>query len=729
MRSDPAIGDFEQSIAPRHRSNSTSDVLRPAQGGLSSTLRLRPEGSPSKAEDTAFAGGFRQIDIDEPGPRRGISVRSVLLGLLFIVCISIIEPYSRIFKGNTPLIGNNFPMVVIFLLILLVVCVNPILRVLTRRSHFSSSELLVIFGLTYTACCVPGQGIVRCWLTELTGGFFYTNQYPEWQGIFSSLPDWLFPSRDPDSMVIQGFWRGLGEDTDISWQTWQHLASAWAVPFLTWGLFFLAVFVCLWCIAVLVRRQWVESEKLDFPLARIVLEIMRPPAKGRLLNSLFRDRLLWVGALIVFSIHMLGALHHWFPNIPAIPVAYNHTQLFSNFPWNSLGWYVQTSQVYFTAIGIMYFVTTRCSFSLWFFAVALAVWYLVAASMGIPVGALYDKGPWRYQFFGAMLVLMVSLAWVSRAHLMLILRSLVGRYKTPKGSEYMSYRCAATLLIVSFAVAVCWLWLAGMAVLHAIIMLAVLLMIFLTMARIVAETGLFMFHSDFKPLSATEYFVEFSTTPPISHNTYLIGAMVSRQYWGTKENLLPYAVNTVRTADGVRHIGRRWLIPIFIVGIMLAFAVSAMTWGWLGYTRGALMFSDTMAAGTADRLQEDMNNTLQFARPLAGVKLYSPLWYTAVGAAIMAALALARYRWARWPLYPVGWLLCASWAIHALWFSIFLGWMAKSLILKFGGADLYNRLKPLFLGLLVGEVTASAVVCAVPLIFGMPVPPNTIMPG
>jgi hypothetical protein len=45
----------------------------------------------------------------------------------------------------------------------------------------------------------------------------------------------------------------------------------------------------------------------------------------------------------------------------------------------------------------------------------------------------------------------------------------------------------------------------------------------------------------------------------------------------------------------------------------------------------------------------------------------------------------------------------ASFAIHNLWFSIFLAWLAKSLVLRFGGSDAYHKTVPLFLGLALGD--------------------------
>jgi len=55
----------------------------------------------------------------------------------------------------------------------------------------------------------------------------------------------------------------------------------------------------------------------------------------------------------------------------------------------------------------------------------------------------------------------------------------------------------------------------------------------------------------------------------------------------------------------------------------------------------------------------------------------------------------------------VGYLLMHTYVVETCWFSIFLGWLAKVLIVRYGGASLFHRARNLFMGLIVGELPAA----------------------
>jgi hypothetical protein len=79
------------------------------------------------------------------------------------------------------------------------------------------------------------------------------------------------------------------------------------------------------------------------------------------------------------------------------------------------------------------------------------------------------------------------------------------------------------------------------------------------------------------------------------------------------------------------------------------------------------------------------------------------------GAAINMLLVAGRVFFYWWPFNPIGFVIGASAPIMNFMFSIFLAWLIKFLLMRFGGVGLYRKTQPLFLGILVGYVLGVAV--------------------
>ena len=75
----------------------------------------------------------------------------------------------------------------------------------------------------------------------------------------------------------------------------------------------------------------------------------------------------------------------------------------------------------------------------------------------------------------------------------------------------------------------------------------------------------------------------------------------------------------------------------------------------------------------------------------------------------MAVLMVLRGTFYWWPINPLGFAITMSWCTRELWFSFLLGWLAKALILKFGGGQTLRGGRQFFLGVIIGE---SLIICA-----------------
>ena len=92
--------------------------------------------------------------------------RAIIVGLVWVVFQSATASYIH---GNSigQLIANHLPLGGLFFLIVLVLIVNPILRVINDKSGFSVSELVVIWTVISAASAVPGYGMMEFLFTIL----------------------------------------------------------------------------------------------------------------------------------------------------------------------------------------------------------------------------------------------------------------------------------------------------------------------------------------------------------------------------------------------------------------------------------------------------------------------------------------------------------------------------------------------------------------------------------
>ena len=105
---------------------------------------------------------------------------------------------------------------------------------------------------------------------------------------------------------------------------------------------------------------------------------------------------------------------------------------------------------------------------------------------------------------------------------------------------------------------------------------------------------------------------------------------------------------------------------------------------------------------------------------------WAELSFITTGMAVMVLLLFMRYRFFWWRVHPLGYAMATPWGPHALWFSIFLGWLCKFFILRLGGLRTYRTLRALFLGVVIGEAVMAGIFIIVGLFTGVG---YQIMPG
>ena len=77
------------------------------------------------------------------------------------------------------------------------------------------------------------------------------------------------------------------------------------------------------------------------------------------------------------------------------------------------------------------------------------------------------------------------------------------------------------------------------------------------------------------------------------------------------------------------------------------------------------------------------------------------------GGGFMTVLLFLHRRFLWWPLHPLGFVVSMDRVMDTAWFPVFLAWLIKTVVLKYGGLKAYRALGPLFWGLVLGQFVAG----------------------
>jgi hypothetical protein len=496
-------------------------------------------------------------DPDNPS-RRAITLRSVLLGSILVCIVCGLTPYNDYIVYNTFMVGSYLPPAFIFCFFILIVFINGPLHRWAPRRALGSGELAVMMAMMLVGCAIPSQGLLRYFLPQLVAPFYFGSTDPAFWKAFEALglPHWLFavhagagvgPAASPThSAVMRYFYQRLPEGEFIPWR-------AWIPPLLGWGVFLAGWAASLIGLATILRRQWADNERLAFPLAQLELALIQPPARGRGLNDLFRSRALWIGLVGVFCIQSLAALRQYYPRyIPEIPLSYDLRDVFSEEPWSFLGYLVKRNTIYFTFIGITFFLQSRVGISLWGIFLLSQLVQMETASLRLDVPA----AAWRDQHLGASIAFVAGVAWVGRQQWALAARHLFrGRSATEKRRGAVSYRSSALAVLIGVLVMVAWMMAIDVWWPVALGVVAFILLAHVVVARVVAETGFPFFRFMGQSSQIYDHLPAGALTP---HDLFISQMAVANGPLATRESVMVFAMHGIQVSEGVTPpVGKR----------------------------------------------------------------------------------------------------------------------------------------------------------------------------
>jgi hypothetical protein len=632
-----------------------------------------------------------------------VTARSVAIGSIATVLICSLTPYNDNVLSDNSLTAGFLPLAAVLVQFLLIVLINAPLHRYAPRHALRTPELAIVLLMTSIACSFPSWGLARMFVPTPAVPFYLGRGDGNFWRIFESLgvPAWLFPvtsiedgRNDP---VIRGFYSALGEGESIPW-------SAWLKPLAGWGVFIAAMLATYAALARLVLDQWRLNERLPFPLVQVQSALIEPPPRGKALNDLLRSRMFWLAALAVIVIHSMNGLNAYAPGrLPQIPLGYDFNRLFADPPLSYLKSDAKMTTASFMVIGVTYFIRSRVAFSLWGIYVAAN---LVDVYMGVQ-GREMGSGRWQDQHLGACLAFVLGLAWIGRHHWAMVIANAFGR-----GSS-SAYRLTFWIAVLGITTMIGWLLFMGVTAWVAVLIVAFMLLAHLVVTRVVAETGLPIFRSS---VTAAQVYTNLPPSWVSGRDVYFGGVFTVLGSVSARDSAMTLTQQGLGVAREAGHgeDARSWrkLGAVVAWTMLLGASVAIAATLYVHYTHPTPVSRDFKPQGNAFGAiyvhQRDMANPLiNHATDRLTPRAHSPALQVAIGFAVTAVLQVLSLRFAAWPLLPVGFVTSYGSFIGNTWFSIFLGWVVKVLVLRFGGASLYTAARPLFVGVIFGEALAA----------------------
>ncbi|HRK32666.1 MAG TPA: hypothetical protein PLD59_16500, partial [Tepidisphaeraceae bacterium] len=406
----------------------------------------------------------------------------------------------------------------------------------------------------------------------------------------------------------------------------------------------------------------------------------------------------------VFAAHSLTALNEYFPrHVTKIPLSYDFTGFLSDEPWAKLPWDIKRATLFFTFVGVTYFIQSRVAFSLWAIYVLMqfiTMYVRLRGSEFLPPAKLD-------QHFSACIVYVAGFLWLARKHLWAIVASFLSRDRSLREGRYALLGTA-----VGVATMIGWLLFVGVSVAMVLLIVGVILLAHLAVSRIVAETGI--------PIIRTmptlqQIFYNFPAASLSGRDVFFAGHASMTSVAANRESLLTYAQHAIRVNEGAevvpRHAARVACVMVWALIVGVTFAGFASLHSYYSYTgvlaAGEPQFENKHGLETQpdEHLIKPLASWNEKKFPAAP---HTPWVHFTIGALATAGLQLLTWRLTWWPFVPVGYIASQTVFMPQIWFSIFVGWLAKTLVLRFGGAALYKTLSSVFIGLIFGEAIASA---------------------
>lgn len=489
----------------------------------------------------------------------------------------------------------------------------------------------------------------------------------------------------------------------IPLKDWGQTAVAWSAPvvFLLLGLF---------AVGVLMRRQWAESERYSFPLARIPCALIGLPEeeKESLWAEVWRNRIMWAGLItgLVWGLLRMWAFYN--PKFPNTAIAVPINQYLDDPGWNGMWNVTLTVSAVIVSLCMFFELNVLLSFVAGFFAFRSLMW--VGKMTGLTV---YTGYPFRYeQAVGAYLAYGLLVLVLCRKYLWRVLKEALWNNRAASGGEALTYRTAFLVFAGVHAGMAWWAHWLGVPVGGIMVFFCFLMLVGFVAIKARCECGL-----------PAGYFTPYNGMIMVS----LAGGM---HVFGADGVLVTLIASGFLTTSvfflipgaqfELMESGRRYRIQPRHIGYAVALGIlgGLFVGGWVFLSNNYALGSESLrnqwafnqewyfgsykadlAQATSRLIQENGG------APAGGIQ--PATWGILFGAAVTTVLTLLRQVFAGFWFHPIGFILGSAYMLEegGVWGSVLVAWAIRATVLKFGGAaTVKTKLFPFFVGLFLGSM-------------------------
>ena len=624
---------------------------------------------------------------DAPALPRGVTPRAIIAGLVLTPLNVFFVVNATVALGGFRFTGRHSLFVNSITLLFVLVLANQWLKRRRSRWAMGAGEMLTLYLMvaTSTGLISSAFDLGGALATTITYPFWFATPENRWaELLWPHLPSWL-TVQDPEALA--GFYLGRANPYTMA------TLRAWATPAFWFAAYVgVTMWVCL-CINSLIRRRWEEEERLPFPITTLPAHLVDER------TGLLRSKLFWVGVAVALGLGVWNTIAGLFPALPSIPLAVDYSTYVENRPpWNFMRWTGLEWQPF--ALGLCYLIPLDLAFSLFAFDLFWTAEYILSGHLGWSISQWSGFPYGDEQTAGGFIALLAAALWLDRKYLRDVVRRVLGLpspLRAGEAQEAFSYRFASLGALAGMAFLWWFLRRGGMQHWVALAFIGIYFPTALIISRLRAQLG-----PPTHQLGASMpnwILAALAGTRALGPNTMGMCYALSPFLMEQRNNPSPLQLEAFKMAEGGRMERRRIAIALALVPPL---AILCYFWAavHVGYHLG--MASSDVGYYPYLHVPRGSIAVLDDAVRYPGGTDRSSSLAMAFGFAFTVVLLVLKLQFQWWPLHPVAFPIALASTIQALRLAIFVTWLCKALLLRYGGLKAHRQALPLFLGLLAG---------------------------